>query len=57
MAHFVYNSGGSRGGAREARAHLLILDQTEAAPEGQKKIFWGPFPPPPYLRVWMTATV
>ena len=38
-AHFVYNSGRSGGGAWEARAPLLILDQTEAAPEGPKKIF------------------
>ena len=30
MAHFVYNSGGFRGGAWEARAPLLFLDQTEA---------------------------
>ena len=44
-AHFVYNSGGSRGGAWEARAPLLFLDQTEAAPEGPKKFFWRPGPP------------
>ena len=31
-AHFVYNSGGSRGGAWEARVPLLFLDQTEATP-------------------------
>ena len=52
-AHFVYNSGGSRGGAWEARAPLLFLDQTEAAPEGLEKIFWR-LRPPLYLRVWMT---
>ena len=45
-AHFVSNSGGSRGGAWEACAPLLFLDQTEAAPEGPKKIFWRPPPPP-----------
>ena len=39
-AHFVYNSGRSRGGAWEAQAPLLFLDQTEAAPEGLKKCFW-----------------
>ena len=53
-AHFVYNSGGFRGGAWEARAPLLFLDQTEAAPEGSKKFFWRPGPP--YLRVWMTLS-
>ena len=53
MAHFVDNSGGFRGGAWEARAPLLFLDQTEAAPEGSKKFFWRPGPP--YLRVWMTG--
>ena len=37
--HFVFNSRGSRGGAWEARAPLLSLDQTEVAPEGPKKIF------------------
>ena len=52
-AHFVYNSGGCRGGAWEARASLLFLDQTEAAPEGPKKFFLEI--PPPYLRVWMTG--
>ena len=51
-AHFVYNSGGSRGGAWEARAPLLFLDQTEVAPKGPKKIVWRP-PHHPYLRVWM----
>ena len=45
-AHFVSNSGGSRGGAWEARAPLLFLNQTEAAPEGPKKLFWRPAPPP-----------
>ena len=45
-AHFVYNSGGSRGGAWDARALLLFLDQTEAEPEGPKKFFWRPPPPP-----------
>ena len=44
-AHFVYNSGRSRGGAWEAQAHLLFLDQTAVAPEGQKKFFWRPPPP------------
>ena len=52
-AHLLYNSGGFRGGAWEARAPLLFLDQTEAAPEGSKKIFWRQGPP--YLRVWMTG--
>ena len=45
-AHFVYNSGGSRGGAWEARAPLLFLDQTEATPKEPKK-FFGRLPPPP----------
>ena len=45
MAHFVYNSGRPRGGAWEACAPLLFLDQTEAAPEGPKKFFWRPLPP------------
>ena len=64
MAHFVYNSGRPRGGAWEAQAPLLFLDQTEAAPEGPKKFFWRPGPPPlsqglddwvlpPYLKVWI----
>ena len=45
-AHFVYKmSGGSRGGAWEARAPLLILDQTDAAPEGPKKFFLSTAPP------------
>ena len=44
MAHFVCNSDGSRGGAWEAWAPLLFLDQTEAAPEGLKKFFWRPAP-------------
>ena len=62
-AHFVYNSGRSRGGAWEAQAPLLFLDQTGAAPEGPKKFFWRPGPPlsqglddwvlPPYLKVWI----
>ena len=52
-AHFVYNNGGCRGGAWEARASLFFLDQTEAAPEGPKKFFLEI--PPPYLRVWMTG--
>ena len=65
-AHFVYNSGRSRGEAWEARAPLLFLDQTEAAPKGRKKIFWRPPfplisgsgwpgapPPSPYLKVWI----
>ena len=54
MAHFVSNSGGSRGGAWGAQAPLLFLDQTEVAPEGLKKCFWR-LPPPSYLRVWMTG--
>ena len=44
---------GFRGGAWEARAPLLFLHQTEAAPEGPKKFFWEIGPP--YLRVWMTG--
>ena len=65
-ANFVYNSGGSRGGAWEARAPLLFLDQTEVAP-GEPKKFFGDHPPlsqglddrvpppPPlrYLKVWI----
>ena len=39
-AHFVYNSGRSTGGPKEAQDPLLFLDQTEAAPKGLK-IFWG----------------
>ena len=46
-AHFVYNSGRSRGGAWEAQAPLLFLDQTEAAPDDRKN-FTGD-PPPPSL--------
>ena len=39
-AHFVYNSGGSTGGAgKPMQAPLLFLDQTEAAPKGLKKFF------------------
>ena len=52
-AHFGYNSGGSRGGAWEARAPLLFLDQTEA--QRAEKIFLVTAPPPPYLGVWMTG--
>ena len=51
--HSVYNSGGFRGGAWEAGAPLLFLDQTEAAPKGPKNFFRRPGPP--YLRVWMTG--
>ena len=51
-AHFVYNSGGSRGGAWEARAPLLFLDQLRSRPKGRKN-FWETTPP--YLRVWMTG--
>ena len=47
-AHFVSNSGGSRGGAWEAWAPLLFLDQTEAAPEGPKN-FFRRLPPPPLI--------
>ena len=47
MAHSVYNSGRSRGGAWEAWAPLLFLDQTEAAPEGPQNFFWRLPPPPP----------
>ena len=55
------DQGGSRGGAWEARAPHLFLDQTEAAPEGPKKKFLRPghpplsqglddwVPPPPHL--------
>ena len=53
-AHFVYNSGGSRGGARGARPPLLLfLDETEA--QRAEKIFLEtkPPPPPPYLKVWI----
>ena len=45
-AHFVYNSGRSRGGAWEAQASLLFLDQSEAAPEGPQKLHWRPPPSP-----------
>ena len=65
MAHFVYNSGGSRGGTP-----VLFLDQTEA--RRAEKNLWRPPPPllsqgldqrapPPsrYLKVWIgrSATV
>ena len=63
MAHFVCNSDGSRGGAWEAWAPLLFLDQTETAPEGLDNFFWRPpslsqglddrAPPSPYLKVWI----
>ena len=46
------NSGGSRGGAWMA-CPPLFLDQTEA--RWAVKIFFGA-PPPPYPKVWMTAT-
>jgi len=52
--HLV-NGGGSRGGARGSRPPLF-LDQTEA--QKAENFFWIPaptHPPPPYLRVWMTA--
>ena len=39
MAHFGYNSGGSRGGAWGARVPLLFLDQTEA--QRAEKIFFS----------------
>ena len=45
IAHFVSNSGGSRGGAWGAWAPLLFLDQTEASPEGPQKIFLETGPP------------
>ena len=28
---------------------------TKLRPEGRKKVFWRPPPPPLYLRVWMTG--
>ena len=46
-AHFVYNSGGSRGGARGARPPLLFLDETEA--QRAEKNFLETKPPPPPL--------
>ena len=49
-------SGGSRGGVRGARAPLLFLDQIEARPKGRKSCLGRPPPPPPYLRVWLTAS-
>ena len=43
MAHFGYNSGGSRGGAWGARVPLLFLDPTEA--QRAEKIFLETTPP------------
>ena len=47
------NSTGSRGGARGA-GHPPYF-QTKLRPEGAKKFFFEPAPPP-FLRVWMTLT-
>ena len=47
-------SGGSRGADWWARALPLFLDQTEDR-RAEKNIFETGSPPPPYLRVWMTA--
>ena len=53
----LITSGGSKGGAREARVSSLVLDQTEA--RRAEKILGDcpspPPPPPPYLKVWMTG--
>ena len=54
IAHFVSNSGGSRGGAWGARAPLLFLDQT-AAQRAEKFFLQTASPLPPYLGVWMTG--
>ena len=51
-AHFVYNSDGSRGGARGARYHTLFLDQNEAQ-RAEKKFFGDQPPDLPYLKVWI----
>ena len=48
----VLSSGRSRGGARGGLAPLF-LDQNEA--QRAEKNFFEAAPPPPYLRVWMTA--
>ena len=46
-AHFVYNSSGSRGGARGGPfPHNLW---TKLGPKGPNKLFWTPAPPPPPL--------
>ena len=48
---FIVNSGGSRGGARGARPPLFF-DQNETR-RSEKNFLETP--PPPYLRIWMTA--
>ena len=52
-AHFVYNSGGSRGGARGGPfPHNLW---TKLGPKGPNKLFWTPAPPPPLSQALLTA--
>ena len=47
-------SGGSRGGVRGTRPlPPYFLEQAEA--QRTEKVLFGDPPPPPYLRVWMTA--
>ena len=67
MAHFVSNSGGSRGGAWEAWAPSYFQTKLRPRPKGRKKFFGdchpptlsqglddrAPPPPPLYLKVWI----
>ena len=63
MAHFVYNSGRSRGEAWEAQAPSYFQTKLRLRPKGQKNFFgdWDPplshslddRVPPPYLKVWI----
>ena len=64
MAHFVYNSGRSRGEAWEAQAPSYFQTKLRPNPKGQKNFLgdWDPplshnlddrVPPPPYLKVWI----
>ena len=48
----TFYSGGPKGGARGAAP--LLVDQTEAR-RAEKKFLSDRPPPPPFLRVWMTA--
>ena len=47
------SSGGSRGGVWEAQSPLIF--SPNGGPKGLKKILETSPPPPPFLRVWMTA--
>ena len=51
----VLSNSRSWGGAQGAAPPPLLIFRPKWGPKGKKKFFCGRPPPPPYLRVWMTA--